>query len=130
MMSIDEWEKYHYSNLPIFKQPVDRLRIMGCISLLKDTYAFGVNILDKDLWFYLSMTSPEVLVKYGKDEIDKKDIDDVMYAISDCNLWPDLILSIVYCAKSDKLTKKYASIDITKIPVQPPDYRKILEDIS
>ena len=68
-MSIDEWEKYHYSNLPIFKQPVDRLRIMGCISLLKDTYAFGVNILDKDLWFYLSMTSPEVLVKYGKDEI-------------------------------------------------------------
>lgn len=129
-MSIDEWEKYHYSNLPIFKQPVDRLRIMGYISLLKDTYAFGVNVLDKDLWFYLSMTSPEVLVKYGKDEIDRKDIDDIIYAISDCNLWPDLILSIVYCAESDKLTKKYASIDITKIPVQPSDYRKILEDVS
>lgn len=128
MMSIKEWEEYHYSNLPIYKQPVDRLRIMGYISLKKNTYAFGINVLDKNLWFYLSMTSPEILVKYGNDNIDRKDIEDIMYAISDCNLWPDLILSIVYCAKSDKLTKKFASIDITKIPITPPDYRKILEE--
>lgn len=122
MMTIEEWENWHYSNLPIYKQPIDRIRIFGYVSLRKDTYAFGVNVLDKDLCFYLSMTAPEILVKYGNDNIDKKDIEDVIMAIDYYNLWYALILSIVYCIKSDKLTEEIASIDIFKIPVNPPDY--------
>ena len=127
MMTIEEWEYWHYTNLPIFKQPIDRIRIIGYVSTKKDTYAFGVYVLDKDLCFYLSMTSPEVLVKYGTDNIDKKDIDDVIIAIDYYNLWYALILSIIYCIKSDNLTESNASIDIFKIPSEPPDYRKILD---
>lgn len=127
MMTIKEWERGFYTNLPIYKQPIDRIRIMGCVTCLKDTYAFGVNVLDKNLWFYLSMTSPEVLVKYGNDNIDRTDIDDIMKAIDNYNLWPDLILSIVYCTKSDKLKKDSASIDIFKIPIKPINYYSILD---
>lgn len=122
MMTVEEWENWHYSNLPIHKQPIDRIRIFGHVSLRKDTYAFGINVLDKDLVFYLSMTNPEILVKYGNDSIDKRDIEDVMRAIDHYNLWYALILSIIYCIKSDGLTKEDASIDIFKIPVVPPDY--------
>lgn len=123
-MNYADWEEMVYTTTPIEHQPFENIRIFGYITMIKNVYAFGINVCDTNL-YVLSMTSPECIASFNSSPITKDIIDKIMSVIDD--LWYDIIDSIKKCIKSDSLTEDYVSIDLSKIPNSPPDYRKILD---
>ena len=123
-MDYADWEEMVYTTTPIEYQPFENIRIFGYITMIKDIYAFGINTCDTNL-YVLSMTSPECIASFNNNPITKDIIDKIMSIID--NFWFDIIDSIKKCIESDSLTEDYVSIDLSKIPNSPPDYRKILE---
>ncbi len=131
MTDFYEWTDMLYSNLGFEEYNDDKTFIIfSCVSMYKNTYAFGLNLPDKNKCFYISMISPEILTSYKNQNIDKEDIDRLVNKLNTTDIWKTIISYMYKCIKNESFTKDDASIEFEKIPSTPPDYRKILEDIS
>ena len=129
MIDFYEWTDMLYSNLGFEEYNNDNTFIIfSCVSMYKDTYAFGLNLPNKNKCFYISMTSPEILASYKNQNIDKEDIDKLIDKLNTTDIWKTIILYVHKCIEKESFTKRDASIEFEKIPSIPPDYSKILEE--
>ncbi len=129
MINYDKWIEMLYSNLAIYNWKDKEFIIFACLSYYENTYAFGINIPKEEKTYYISMVYPEILASYNENNIDKKSINKLIDYLNTTTIWNDIIYFMNKCIKSDELIigKTKVSIDLSKIPANPPDYRKILD---